>query len=94
MARKKKSEAEVIDEVSKLIAEETLQATDPEVVKVDKGSHLTVTYYSNGKTSLSWDWEALQKDVREAIASVSTNIVEVTEEKVKKTRSKKTKEKA
>jgi hypothetical protein len=63
---KKKSEKEVIAEVSKLIAEETLQATDfwP---KVNIGSHLTVIEYEDGKTELIWDDEALARDVREAL---------------------------
>lgn len=78
MARKKKSEEQIINEVSKLVAEETLQATDPVVVNVTKGSHLTVTKYSNGKTTLEWDDEALMRDVQEAIASVSVTPVKKT----------------
>ena len=85
MARKKKNEDQVIAEVAKLIAEETLQATDPVVVKVEKGSHLTVTRYSDGRTSLQWDDEALMRDVQEALASVSTASTE------KKTKTKKVK---
>lgn len=38
---------------------------------VTKGSHLTVTQYEDGTTELVWDDEALLRDVREAIASVS-----------------------
>ena len=38
--------------------------------KVVKGSHLTVTTYPDGKTELEWDDEALEREVREAIASV------------------------
>ena len=34
-----------------------------------KGSHLTVTTYPNGKTTLEWDWDALVNEVREACAS-------------------------
>ena len=34
---------------------------------VIKGSHLTVTTFSDGKTSLDWDDEALLNDVRAAI---------------------------
>ena len=37
---------------------------------VVKGSHLTVTTLSDGKTVLEWDDAALLRDVREAIASV------------------------
>jgi hypothetical protein len=36
---------------------------------IQKGSHLTVTTYSDGKTKLEWDDEALLNDVREAIKS-------------------------
>ena len=34
------------------------------------GSHLTVSTYSDGRTELEWDWDALVKEVREACASV------------------------
>ena len=37
---------------------------------VQKGSHLTVTTYPDGKTELEWDWDALVNEVREACASV------------------------
>jgi hypothetical protein len=40
--------------------------TSPTVVK---GSHLTVTTFSDGRTVLEWDDEALLREVREAIAS-------------------------
>lgn len=60
-------------------------------VKVVKGSHLTVTTYPDGRTELEWDDDALMRDVQEAIASVSTSIVEATETKIKKTRAKKAK---
>lgn len=51
--------------------EETLQETGvwPKVVV---GSHLIVTTYEDGLTTLVWDDEALARDVREAIASVET----------------------
>ena len=39
----------------------------PDIVK---GNHLTVITYSNGKTELEWDWDALVNEVREACASV------------------------
>ena len=50
MPRKKKTEDQIIKGVSKLVAEVTLQETEPTIVNVVKGSHLTVTHYSNGKT--------------------------------------------
>lgn len=75
--KKKKSEQEIISEVSKLIAEETLQATEPKPEKkvwpfpyTIKGNHLTVTEYEDGRTELEWDDEALLQEVRAAIASV------------------------
>ena len=37
--------------------------------KVVKGSHLTVTTHEDGRTELVWDDEALEREVREAIAS-------------------------
>ena len=40
----------------------------PDSVQV--GSHLTVSTYSDGRTELDWDDEALLNDVREAIKSV------------------------
>ena len=84
MARKKKSQEETINEISKLVAEVTLQDTDPVVVNIVKGSHLTVTHYSDGKTKLEWDDDALLRDVKDAIASVQE-----TEQTVKKARKKK-----
>lgn len=79
MARKKKTEEQVIAEVSKLIAEETLQATEPlkkkkvkekEVwPKVIQGSHSTRTEYEDGRVDFVTDWDALQRDVREALAA-------------------------
>ena len=40
----------------------------PDSIQV--GSHLTVSTYSDGRTELEWDWDALVKEVREACASV------------------------
>lgn len=37
--------------------------------KVTVGSHLTVTEYEDGHTELTWDDEALARDVREATAA-------------------------
>lgn len=58
---------------------------------VVKGSHLTVTTYPDGSTKLEWDDEALARDVQNAIAEYESklkNVVELTEEKVKKMRKK------
>ena len=93
--RKKKSEEKIIKEISKLVAEVTLQDTEPpkkkkskEVwPKVVKGSHLTVTTYENGKTELEWDDEALTRDVQKALTdyenSVKVNTVKTTKRKKK-----------
>jgi len=59
------------------------EVTDPSGVV--KGSHLTVTTFSDGTTKLDWDDEALMRDVREAIASVE----DATTAKPKRTKKKK-----
>lgn len=53
------------------------------------GTHLTVTHNDNGTADMKWNWDKLLEEVQAAIATVSTNLVEVTEAKVKKTRKKK-----
>lgn len=40
--------------------------------KVTVGSHSTRTEYEDGRVDFVWDWEALQRDVREAIALYET----------------------
>ena len=60
--------------------------------KVVKGSHLTVTTHPDGRVELEWDDEALARDVAEAIKGYESNLVKVTEEKVKKTRGRPKKE--
>lgn len=55
---------------------------------VEKGSHLTVTTYEDGRKELVWDDEALMRDVQNAIASLD-NLVAITETKIKKSRKKK-----
>jgi hypothetical protein len=52
--------------------------SEPTVVK---GSHLTVTTYSDGKTTLEWDDEALLQDVRLAILTAESKIPASTETK-------------
>lgn len=42
--------------------------------KVTVGSHLTVTTHEDGRSELTWDDEALMRDVQEAIASVDNTI--------------------
>ena len=55
---------------------------------VEKGSHLTVTTYEDGRKELVWDHDALMRDVQNAIAGLD-NLVQITEDKVKKSRKKK-----
>lgn len=61
--------------------------TDPSGVV--RGSHLTVTTFSDGTTKLDWDDEALLRDVRAAILKAESNIPATTDEPVKKPRKKK-----
>lgn len=39
--------------------------------RVVQGSHLTVTYFEDGKSQLKWNDEALTRDVTDAILSVT-----------------------
>ena len=61
-------------------------ATEPVVIR---GSHSTRTEYPDGRVEFETHWDELVRDVQAALASVSTNIVVATEEKVKKTRGRK-----
>jgi hypothetical protein len=45
----------------------TRKKKEQDMSGVVKGSHLTVTTLSDGKTVLEWDDEALLREVREAI---------------------------
>jgi hypothetical protein len=45
----------------------TRKKKEQDMSGVVKGSHLTVTTFSDGKTVLEWDDEALLREVREAI---------------------------
>jgi hypothetical protein len=61
----------------------TLSGLPKDYPYVTIGTHLTVTEYEDGRTDLTWDDEALLREVRTALASV-------TEDKpAKKTRAKK-----
>jgi hypothetical protein len=50
---------------------EIIETIEPTVVK---GSHLTVTTYPDGRTTLEWDDEALLRDVRLAILTAESKI--------------------
>ena len=67
------------------------KSTKAKTNDVMAGTHLTVTHNNDGTVNMKWDWNKLLEEVQAACASVSTNIVEVTEAKVKKTRAKKSK---
>lgn len=55
--------------------------------KVEKGSHLTVTTYPDGRTELEWDDAALLKDVQNALTDYEKSVkVTTTATKVKKTK--------
>lgn len=56
----------------------------PDVV-ITKGKHTLITTNNHtGEVSIEWDWDKLLKEVREA-----TDLIKVTETKVKRTRKKK-----
>jgi len=60
--------------------------TEPVIIR---GSHSTRTEYPDGRVEFVTHWDELVRDVQEALSGVKLDIVAVTEEKVKKTRSKK-----
>lgn len=87
MARKKKTEETIIKEVSKLIAEETLQATDvpkkksKSVVKekevwpkIIRGSHSTRTEYEDGSIEFVTHWDELVRDVQNALTEYENSV--------------------
>jgi hypothetical protein len=47
----------------------TRKKKEQDLSGVVKGSHLTVTTFSDGRTVLEWDDEALLREVQEAIES-------------------------
>lgn len=40
--------------------------------KVTQGSHSTITEYEDGCVDMSWDWDKLNKDINDAIKTIST----------------------
>jgi hypothetical protein len=76
MATKKKSKSkswidDQVDELNdafkdKIIPEKRTKSVWP---KITIGSHSTRTEYEDGRVEFVTDWEALQRDVKEAIAS-------------------------
>ena len=52
--------------------------------KIEKGTHLTITTYENGRTELVWDWDALVSEVRSAILKAESNIPATAETKPKR----------
>jgi hypothetical protein len=74
MATKKKTKSDSITlEMPGTIGGAKVVFAEPTVVKV-KGSHLTVTTYPDGKTTLEWDDEALLNDVRAALLKAESTI--------------------
>jgi hypothetical protein len=53
---------------------------------VVKGSHLTVTTFSDGSTKLEWDDKALLQDVRAAILKAESTIPETKPKRTRKTK--------
>jgi CBS-domain-containing membrane protein len=56
--------------------------------KITRGSHSTRTEYPDGRVEFVTHWDELVRDVDAALKSLN-NLVQITEEKVKKTRKKK-----
>lgn len=52
--------------------------------KIDIGSHLTVTTYEDGTTTLEWDDEALERDVRNALETIGKEDTATPKKKGKK----------
>lgn len=79
--RKKKSESVVMEMPG------TTGSAKIVLPKVEKGSHLTVTTYPDGRTELEWDDAALLKDVQNALTDYEKSVkVTTTATKVKKTK--------
>lgn len=76
--RKKKSDSVVLDMPG------TTGSAKIVLPKVEKGSHLTVTTYPDGRTELQWDDEALTRDVRDAILKAENVIPAKTPTRKKK----------
>ena len=64
MVSKKESNVTELKKTPKKSATKKVNTDWP---KVEKGSHLTVTTYENGRTELAWDDAALTRDVHNAI---------------------------
>jgi hypothetical protein len=76
--RKKKSDSAILDMPG------TTGSAKIILPKVEKGSHLTVTTYPDGRTELEWDDEALTRDVRAAILKAESAIPAKTTTRKKK----------
>lgn len=55
------------DEVVKKAPAKTKSKSNQIWPKVEKGNHLTVITYQDGRTELIWDDEALRKEINDAI---------------------------
>ena len=53
-----------------MVKTKKIKEVNTEWPQITRGSHLTVYTYEDGSTRLEWDDEQLEKEVREAIASV------------------------
>lgn len=81
MATRKKKSDGITLEMPGTIGGAKVVFAEPTVVK---GSHLTVTTYPDGKTSLEWDDEALMRDVRAALLKAESTIPAATKQKKSK----------
>lgn len=52
--------------------------------KVIQGSHSTRTEYEDGRVEFVSDWDALQRDVKEALANVENKTEEIKPKNIRK----------
>jgi hypothetical protein len=69
---------------AKIVLPKEKKTKSQDLSSVVKGSHLTVTTDSEGRTTLVWDDEALLRDVRLAILTAESKIPAATETTPKK----------
>lgn len=91
MARKKKTEQQIIDEITQLSAEMTLTSDDIKYPKITKGSHSTFIEHKDGKIEHIVDWDKLAQEINLALTEYENSAKVV---KPKQTRTKKSKNEA
>ena len=91
MARKKKTEKQIIDEIAQLTAEMTLIEDEIKYPKITKGTHSTFIENKNGTVEHIIDWDKLAEEINIALTEYENSAKVV---KPKQTRTKKSKNEA